>query len=107
MNPNSPVIPADCEGVELELLEENIKSPNCGEDNDASITFTIKNGEANNLYRFRRKEANGSYINLTFPTFKSAANERGENKTITISDLTYGEYDFYANMFLMDLYSLF
>jgi hypothetical protein len=92
---NSVVQAAHCNPVDLTLNESKIKSASC-QVSDGSVEFVISGGSANNIYRVRKKNDNGSYTIITNPAFAPLNNILNEIKTITVSNLASGDYDVFA-----------
>lgn len=86
----------DCAGLELIINDSDIKRPSCGNTGDGSITFTVKRGGENNLYRLRKNNGGSSYTVMHAPDYKSLGNALGDNVTFTLSNLEAGNYDLYV-----------
>jgi hypothetical protein len=85
-----------CSPITVTVLPEDIRKATCTSTADGQITFTIANGSSNNKYRLRKKNEDGTFTVLTTPAFAPLNNTEGEAKTITVSNLTKGNYDLFA-----------
>jgi hypothetical protein len=86
----------ECSSITLTLNTTDIHNVNCDGSVLGTITFTVTNGVANNLYRIRKKNVDGTFTTITSPTYTSIGNALGETKSVTVSNLAVGEYDLYV-----------
>lgn len=81
---------------DLELSLDLINNVSCNETNDGSFNFTVSGGSANNLYRFRKINGDGTYTVLSSPTFININNASNAATQISLSNLEEGKYDLYT-----------
>lgn len=87
---------ADCDNIEVILDKSRIGFESAPGVKDVDVTFKIRSGSANNLYRIRKQNSDGVYIPMTAPAYINTGNAIGEEFDITIYGLGVGIYDIYA-----------
>ena len=92
---NSIPTTSSCAPIFLTIASDAIKQSTCN-NSDGEITFAISGGSANNIYRVRKKNNDGTYTTLTSPAFAPVNNQLDETKVITVSNLFKGTYDVFA-----------
>ena len=92
---NSIPTTSSCTPLSLSILPQDIKFATCN-NADGEVTFTISGGSANNKYRVRKKNNDGSFTTITNPSFAPLNNQLDEVKTVTITNLYSGTYDVFT-----------
>ncbi len=92
---NSIPTSSSCNPLSLSVLQQDIKAASCN-NADGQVTFTISGGSANNKYRIRKKNNDGSFTTITTPAFAPLNNQLDETKTVTIPNLYSGTYDIFT-----------
>lgn len=85
-----------CSDLKVDFVKSNVVSVSCNSDNDGSVMFTVTGGFPNNVYRLRKKDANGIFKVVSYPVFSSVNNITNESKDVVVSGLSVGEYDLYV-----------
>ncbi len=85
-----------CSDLKVDFVKSNVISVGCNSDNDGSVMFTVTGGFPNNLYRLRKKDANGVFKVVSYPVFSSVNNVTNESKDVVVNGLSVGEYDLYV-----------
>ncbi len=80
----------------LTVNPNDIVKSTCTTIADGQITFSVANGSENNKYRIRKKNLDGTFTVITYPTFASLNNLLNESKTVTVSNLLKGSYDLFV-----------
>lgn len=86
----------DCPGIQVILDKTRIGNESYPGAKDVDVTFKIRNGSENNIYRVRKQDAEGNYVAMTAPSYIATGNDLGEEFDITVHDLGVGMYDIYG-----------